>query len=115
MHSVGKLVLKAQRAFDCNAGCLASSSRSISYSNSPCAQRDYSSVALQGSYADYKPFGLVAALLQQVAVPLSFAYFILRSIARNGRRLVNRPQLCPGLAHPWLQDAAVHPGGAQKH
>lgn len=68
-----------------------------------------------GSYADYKPFGLVAALLQQVAVPLSFAYFILRSIARNGRRLVNRPQLCPGLAHPWLQDAAVHPGGAQKH
>ena len=60
-------------------------------------------------------FGLVAAVLQQIALPLALAYCILRAIVANGSRLVNRPQLCPKLAHPWDEDAAIAPGGAQRH
>ena len=59
--------------------------------------------------------GVSAAVLQQVVLPLGLAFLIMRAIVANGRRLVNRPQLCPGLAHPWGGDAAVDPGGAKKH
>lgn len=70
---------------------------------------------LQGGLGGHGYFGLVAAFLSQVVVPLALAFAILRAIVANGRRLVNRPQLCPKLAHPWGEDAAVEPGGAKKH
>ena len=57
----------------------------------------------------------MATAIQQVLLPCALAWFILKSIVRNGKRLVNRPQLCPGLTHPWLKDAAVVEGGAMKH
>ena len=59
--------------------------------------------------------GASVAFLQQVVLPLGLAFLIMRAIASNGRRLVNRPQLCPRLAHPWSDDAAVDPGGVKKH
>lgn len=64
---------------------------------------------------DNRHFGLAAAVLGQIVLPLALAYAILRSIVANGRRLVNRPQLCPALAHPWEEDAAIALGGAKKH
>ena len=69
----------------------------------------------QGDRADHRHAGLVAAVLQQVVLPLALAYGILLAIVANGRRLVNRPQLCPRLAHPWQHDGAVELGGAMKH
>ena len=59
--------------------------------------------------------GALAIFVQQVVLPLGLAYFIMKNIVKNGKRLVNRPQLCPDLSHPWKQDAAVAPGGLKKH
>ncbi|KAK9805735.1 hypothetical protein WJX73_003446 [Symbiochloris irregularis] len=72
-------------------------------------------VLLLGRTGGEGVIGVSAALLQQVVLPLGLAFLIMRAIAANGRRLVNRPQLCPRLAHPWADDAAVDPGGAKKH
>ena len=70
---------------------------------------------LQGRTGGEGVAGVSAAVVQQVALPLGLAFFIVRAIVANGKRLVNRPQLCPRLAHPWTEDAAVDPGGAQRH
>ena len=72
-------------------------------------------VGVQGDAGAYSTWGLLAAVFQQVLLPLGLAYVILRAIVANGRRLVDRPQLCPFLAHPWGEDAAVVLGGAEKH
>lgn len=74
-----------------------------------------SGLCTQGRTGGEGIVGVSVAFLQQVVLPLGLAFLIMRAIVANGRRLVNRPQLCPRLAHPWSDDAAVDPGGAKKH
>ena len=44
---------------------------------------------------------LVAALVQQVVLPILTAGVILALVVKNGKALVCRPQLCPQLSQPW--------------
>ena len=41
------------------------------------------------------------SLLRGVVAPLAAAAGVLWLVARNGRRLVNRPQLLPEACAPW--------------
>ena len=43
----------------------------------------------------------MVAAVQSVLLPLALTGAILAALVRNGRRLVNRPQLCPDLTQPW--------------
>jgi len=42
-----------------------------------------------------------AGVTQSVLLPLALAGAILVAVVRNGRGLVNKPQLCPKLVQPW--------------
>ena len=43
----------------------------------------------------------VVGVTQSVLLPLALAGAILAAVVRNGRGLVNKPQLCPKLVQPW--------------
>eukprot|EP00882_Tetradesmus_deserticola_P028028 GHRQ01031196.1.p4 GENE.GHRQ01031196.1~~GHRQ01031196.1.p4 ORF type:complete len:100 (+),score=46.78 GHRQ01031196.1:1524-1823(+) len=57
-------------------------------------------------------FRIVLALGQHVVAPLLLAAGLLVLIRRHGRMLVDRPQLCPHLAHTV---AAAESSAAQQH
>jgi hypothetical protein len=40
-------------------------------------------------------------LVQTVAMPMLLAVLLLNILFKNGKKWVDRPQLCPSLAQPW--------------
>ena len=56
---------------------------------------------LQGHVYGEGVWAVLAALLQQVILPLLAAGVVLTLVVKNGKALVRRPQLCPTLSHPW--------------
>jgi hypothetical protein len=49
--------------------------------------------------ADRAPASCAQAALRELAAPLAVALLALALVVKNGRYLVNRPQLCPHLAN----------------
>ncbi len=45
--------------------------------------------------------GVLSQLLQTVLLPIGVASALLFLVAKNGKALVCRPQLCPKLSQPW--------------
>ena len=56
---------------------------------------------MQGNLSGSGLGAVLAALLQQVVMPVLAAGVVLALVVRNGKALVCRPQLCPTLSHPW--------------
>ena len=56
---------------------------------------------MQGNVSGDGVSAVLAALLQQVVLPILAAGVILALVVKNGKALVCRPQLCPTLSHPW--------------
>lgn len=59
-----------------------------------------SSSGLKGNgLSSNKAAGLIAALGQHVVAPLLVAFGLVALVQKNGKMLVDRPQLCPQLAN----------------
>ena len=56
---------------------------------------------MQGRIHGQGTGALIAATVQQVVLPVLAAGVILALVAKNGKALVCRPQLCPHLSQPW--------------